>query len=328
MAAVCRRATRSDALVVRVRSARPLRYERGADASVDRPAHVRSASALVSLARHHVVVQDDALFLAKLSASGVGALTLPSADGVRQFDEGRGNKAAKPDLEAGCLWGSSDEPTLVAFGSGSTAARERLLVAPLHGDGLGVPRWIDGAGLYAALREAAGDAQLNIEGAFRSVHGDLCLLQRGNGRGGWNACLVVERAWLDGALRGRKGAARLRHVVTWDLGTLGGVPLGFTDGLATRSGQWLFAASAEASPDAYDDGPVFGSAVGWADDEGGHWAPLVDAAGDDVPCKLEGLARGPGGSLWGVTDADDPDHASELLELVLEGPWPPPAVIA
>lgn len=302
----------------------PLRYAAGAAPALDRPAHVRAASAIVAAPRGHLVIQDDALFLAELVAGEVRAHPLPAPDGVRLFDEGRGNKAAKPDLEAACAWPAAPGPRLLGFGSGSSPRRERVLLADLAG--LAPPRLVEAPELYALLRAALpAGAELNVEGALRTAAGHLRLLQRGNGLGGVDAALDVDAPWVE-ALIAPDGAARpaprLVAARRWDLGALDGVRLGFTDGAALDGPRWLFAAAAEASPDAYGDGPVTGSVVGWADEAGGAWAPLTDPAGGPVVVKLEGLCRLGPGELLGVVDADDPERESELLHLRLDGPWP------
>jgi hypothetical protein len=301
----------------------PLLYADGPDARVDRPAHVRAASALVRAGRGHLVVQDDALFLAAFGDAGVRATPLPSPDGVRQFDDGRGNKALKPDLEAACAWPTSEGEVLVAFGSGSTSRRERVLVTGLRPDGPSGARLVEAGSLYAAVRACLpSDAELNVEGAFRVRAGVLRLLQRGNGRVGVDAVVDVDGRWLDGVVAGAPPEPRVLSCARWSLGHLDGVRLTFTDGSPLDDVRWLFSATAEDSPDTVADGPVTGSVVGWADDDGGAWAPVIDGSGAIVRCKLEGLARVRAGEAWGVVDADDPNAPSELLRLRLDGPWP------
>ena len=100
----------------------PLFYRDGAHAGLDRPAHVRAGSALARIDAHTLaVVQDDASFVAILRGAGTEELVvhdvpLPSAGGVRQFDDARGNKKAKLDLEA-CIVVRGGA-LLIAFGSG------------------------------------------------------------------------------------------------------------------------------------------------------------------------------------------------------------------
>src|SRR5690606_296181 len=155
----------------------PLRFP-SVDAASDLPGHVRAGSGLCRWGERLVVVQDDVNALALLDeGSGVVApLLLPaSADGRRQFSDQRGNKADKLDLEA-CV--VLPDGRLLALGSGSTAARERLvLVESDHR-----VRLVDGGPLYAHLRASADFAgsELNLEGAVVTRQ-QLRLFQRGNG---------------------------------------------------------------------------------------------------------------------------------------------------
>src|SRR4051812_35106923 len=114
------------ALGARVVGRRPLLYTAGADAAIDCPAHVRAGSGLVCLAPGTLaVIQDDACFLAIVSllSGEVRAVPLPAIDGARQFDDRRGNKAKKLDLEILLLAGDR----LLALGSGSSEARETII---------------------------------------------------------------------------------------------------------------------------------------------------------------------------------------------------------
>ena len=87
---------------------RPMRFRLGADATMDRPAFVRAASAIRRVSGGFVVVQDDANVLALLSSLAAPerceALPLPVGPGGRRlFGKGLGNKADKLDLEA-AIW--------------------------------------------------------------------------------------------------------------------------------------------------------------------------------------------------------------------------------
>src|SRR6188768_3824945 len=117
---------RDDRLSARIAERRPLLYAAGASADQDRPAHVRAASGLVWLGGELALVQDDAAFLAFIDAAGrVRGLALPRGPGGhRQFDDERGNKADKLDLEAVFTCGE----LLVGLGSGATPARRRALL--------------------------------------------------------------------------------------------------------------------------------------------------------------------------------------------------------
>ena len=101
--AACRVAVADPALSARVISRAPLLYAGGADAALDRPAHVRAASSLAMVGGRLAIIQDDANFIAVLDPSDgrIESITLPAAaGGERQFDDRRGNKRFKLDLEA------------------------------------------------------------------------------------------------------------------------------------------------------------------------------------------------------------------------------------
>jgi hypothetical protein len=67
-------------LTARITRAVPLLYVDGADPSLDRPAHVRSASGLARVAGCFAVVQDDANFVAVVDAA-TGLARLPASAG-------------------------------------------------------------------------------------------------------------------------------------------------------------------------------------------------------------------------------------------------------
>lgn len=340
-------------LAARVVGRTPLFYGRGADASLDRPAHVRAGSALARLGPDRLaVVQDDASFIAILELASAAEATaggaplvvrdipLPSADGVRQFDDGRGNKKAKLDLEA-CL-ATPDASLLVAFGSGSTPARERVVLVDDPGGSAPRVVIVEAHALYAAMRaeRVFCGSELNVEGAALAGD-DVLLLQRGNGacngalspvdasaRIALGPLLDYLRALAGGGVSTEAAGPPcppLRDVVSWDLGAAGGTRLTFTDAVSTR-GRWTgFLACAEASPDATRDGPVSGVAIGRLDDRTGEaeLAAIVDEHGAPLLDKAEGIAlddRDPH-RAWLVVDRDDPASPAELLELRLGEGW-------
>jgi hypothetical protein len=104
-----------------------------------------------------------------------------------------------------------------------------------------------------------------------------------------------------------------RHVV--ELPLLDGVRLSPTDLIALDAERMLFAAAAEAAPNAYEDGPTVGSCVGVVDAQGRVFElDRIDAPG----LKLEGLAiseRGSPHKLLAVADQDDPASEGSLFEL-------------
>lgn len=328
------RAHHDPALAVRVLRSVPLRYANGADPSLDRPAHVRSASGLAWVDGALAVLQDDANFVAIADpATGLCVpVTLPAGEGgLRQFDAVRGNKSFKLDLEACTAVPSVDGDLLVAFGSGSTARREGIVV--VHGIGNGAPRVerFHAPRFYAALRASADFAgsEMNVEGA--AYHdGRIHLLNRGNGapsadRQPVDALCSVDWAELRAHLEhpADRRSPHPEDVVRYALGTIAGSLLTFTDA-AWIGDRLVFTAAAEDSPNAVDDGPVAGSAVGWIENDGtATLGLLVDAAGAPLAEKVEGVAPGlRPGTLLLCTDPDDPRAPSELLEVELTGPWP------
>ncbi|HEY0017382.1 MAG TPA: hypothetical protein VGC13_13815 [Longimicrobium sp.] len=328
-------ARRDPALRARVVRTVPLTYAEGADAALDRPAHVRAGSGLAWTGGALAVMQDDANFVALADpATGLcRAIPLPAGEGgLRQFDDVRGNKRFKLDLEAcATVPDACGDEMVVAFGSGSSALRERVLhVRDAAGP---APRveLREALTFYARLRDAAefAGSELNVEGAVWRA-GRLVLLNRGNGaavdgRQPVDATCEVEwaalRAYLDGP--GAHPAPGPENVIQYALGEIDGCRLTFTDA-AAFGGALVYTATAEASPNAVDDGPVAGSAVGIIGADGeARWTVLENAAGAGFDAKVEGLARGPRpGTLYVVVDRDDPHLASQLCEVELAGDWP------
>jgi hypothetical protein len=326
-------ARRDEGLGARVVRHVPLLYTEGADDALDRPAHVRAGSGLAWIGDALAVVQDDANFVALVNAATgrAAALPLPTGKGgLRQFDDGRGNKRHKLDLEAcTAVPDGRGGVTLVAFGSGSTAARDWIL--RVEGIGGAEPRvdLREAPGFYALLRQAHDFAggELNVEGAaWRDER--IVLLNRGNGaavddRLAVDAVCEVDWEALRAHLDEDGPPPAPQSIIQYDLGTIGGSRLSFTDA-AAMGGALLYTATAEDSPNTVDDGPVAGSALGVIGADGeARWTELRDADGGRFDGKVEGLARGPRpGTLYVVVDRDDPHHPSHLCEVELGGDWP------
>ena len=338
-------------LTARIVARSPLRYATGADATLDRPAHVRAGSSLAWVGDRLAVVQDDANFLALVDPRDASVLVtaLPAgAGGKRQFDDGRGNKRFKMDLEAvASVAGGAGPPLVVAFGSGSSERRERVVIARgLTPDGISRARVDvavrDAAGLYAALRalRAFAGSELNVEAAMLVHHDEgarLRLFNRGNGaekdgERAVNATCEVDWPALLGHLEQGGPAPEPADVAQYALGDIDGHALGFTDAAlvpaaGSRARHVLYTAAAESSPDATRDGPVAGCAIGVIVEgrvQGSpRWTTLVDASGERMADKVEGIAVDPAEPtrLWVVVDRDEPELPSELCEVRLEGEW-------
>lgn len=320
------------ALSARVVRRRPLFYDAGADPAEDRPAHVRAGSGLAWLGDRLAVLQDDASFLALVEpASGsVEALALPRGpDGRRLFDDERGNKDDKLDLEA-CVGATEDGAALLlAFGSGSTRARETVAEVALGPGPSPRVRLHPAPAFYEALRSEPDFAgsELNLEGAALLGEGRLRLFQRGNGapRGALQPVdATCEVGWQELLAHLRTGGPppRIQDVVRYELGELEGVRLTFTDATPMGDGRVLFLATAEDSPDAVRDGEVFGTALGVLGAPP-RWTPLRGPAGEPLRIKAEGIAidRSDPSRAHVVLDSDGSMAAAELLEVALEGPW-------
>jgi hypothetical protein len=286
----------------------PLRYRRGADAGLDRPAHVRASSALGWLGDRLVAVQDDAAFLAIVDPdTGLcDDVPLPAgAGGRRVFDAGIGNKAHKFDLESVF----ADGDTLVALGSGGPLPARRCAITWRPGE---PARRIDLSRLFDAIGAAVlpGATALNLEGAV--VDGDrLVIANRGGDRAGDqvspDALIAMPLAGFRALLADPDGPIPALQVSRVDLGLLDGAPLHFTD-LAPSPDGILFLAVAEATTSFFDDGAVTGSVVGSLADLRCRRIPGAD--------KVEGICAGRApGELYAVTDPDDPDRPGELLVL-------------
>lgn len=316
----------SENLSARVTRCVPLMYDNGADPEEDQPAHVRSGSALAWVGSRLVVAQDDARILALVTPPGeeVEAFLLPAGeDGVRTYSSQRGNKADKLDLEA-CL---RHKDQLIFFGSGSTTARERVVV--VEGLDNSPASWktriVDASAFYTSLRaehEFSG-SELNLEGTVL-LKDRVCLFQRGNGAPQEdlepvNATCEVS---LAGLLRYLENPAlhsppAIESIRRHELGELDGVRLTFTDATVLED-KLLFLAVAEDSPDTYRDGPVVGVVMGVIDpakhEEPPRWTRLLDTEGQPYLGKAEGIVLDPEdpGRAYVVVDRDDPEVPAEL----------------
>ncbi len=222
----------------------------------------------------------------------------------------------KPDFE--CMahfeaFGRFEHGAILALGSGSAPDRDRATLLELTSDGRPGSDFeiVDLGPLYDHLRADIDD--LNIEGG--AVVGDVFrLMQRGNGPDGRNARVDLDAVAVRSALE--EGDPLQLHAVLsiefYDLGQLKGVPLCFSDASPLPDGRMVFIASAEA-----DDGNV-GSSIGLMDPDGS--LELNEPV--DHNLKLEGLAADVGEDgrvhLLMVSDADDPDKASPLMETYLK----------
>lgn len=282
------------------------------------PSHIAAASGLAVVGAHLVVVADDELHLGvfpfpvQLTSPCVGKLvrlvpgTLPDAPKDR--------KQEKPDHEAIV---SLPDGALLVIPSGSRPSRTRGALVRLTPTGELATRVavVDFAPLFGVLCDQIGP--LNIEGGV--VFGDrLLLFQRGLGADAINGIvsldlpgILADLATPDPSVTG----ASLDPVLRLDLGHVGRIPLTFTDA-AVWGERIIYTAAAEATTDAYDDGPIGGSVLGVL---GQDFEPLWQAPlGSE---KFEGVAVTSStratAQLLLVTDADDRSKAGNLYRATL-----------
>lgn len=286
----------------------------GSSDTSDPPPHVSAASSLVRHEGQIYVVADDEYSLLTFPIEGE-----EPGHFMRILDGQGGGQKDKPDLESLALlprWGEWRQGCLLALGSGSSEARNRGALIVL-GDGARPTEEhlaIDLLPLYERLADEVKG--LNIEGA-EVVDDTLWLMQRGNEEGD-NALINLELSKVMQALKDDRTlpADSLRAVDHVDLGQLQGVRLCFSDASALPDGRVVFAASTEESDSDAPDGQVYGSALGVIDREGS--VSFVEPV--DMIIKIEGIdARHRGNEIevLMVTDADDPEQPSPLLEALI-----------
>jgi hypothetical protein len=281
-----------------------------------------AASGLVCVGHHAYVIADDEHHLGHFDLKTNAPVSLLRLfEGHLPRDKGK-RKKAKPDLESLVVLPTLDlypHGALLALGSGSRPSRCRgtLLALDEAGAIQGFALQLDLSVLYGPLQLQFSD--LNIEGAFFAEN-QLHLLQRGN-KGGPSARISFEwtsfAEWLLGASTQVPVATRVQRV---EPGSVDGVPLAPTDAAALPGGSWVFCTVAENTSDSYTDGACVASAIGIVD-KSGRITHLEHLHGNP---KVEGIALDPDGDaassdlrLLLVTDADDPEQASQLLRVTL-----------
>jgi hypothetical protein len=234
-------------------------------------APVRAASAIVGLGDGWLVAQDDANHVAwHRPGHAIARVRLfPTNEGVDSFSPSDGTKHLKPDIEVACRVVDRDgADAALLLGSGSTARRMRAALVRL-GPGGPTVETSDLASLYRRVAQVLGIevAALNLEGAA-VLDGSLHLFNRGTPAADVpSQSVILEVAALMDAWRSPN---RIESLVVgagsvYDLGNMNGVGLALTDAVAIGQDLFLMSAAAEDTPNAYDDGPVVGSALALAD---------------------------------------------------------------
>lgn len=269
------------------------------------PLHeVRAGSAVVWADDRLLVVQDDAT-----SAFWIDPVTGVATRLILEGDGAPLSKADKPDYEAAFVGFGG---TIYIVGSGSSPKRRRVArFDPWSAAGTAIEHF-DCPRLFDALAAALGDTP-NIEGAVL-LQGTVRLFHRGAG-GRPSATADVPLGALEG------GPAAVRDVIRHDLGAVNGVALTFTDAAPIgRRDAILYLAVAEDTPNAIDDGPIVGAAVGVIEAGAARYALLEEPDGSPSLRKIEGVAIDAGSNRgFLVTDPDDPNCPAELCRFMIEG---------
>ncbi len=271
---------------------------------------VRAGSALVQVGDRLLLAQDDDHTLVWVTVDGesVNCTHAPLHE-----KSGPQTKAAKPDFEAATML---PDGRVLVIGSGSAPPRRTVvLLHPETGDF----ELRDAGRLYDLVTAALGHTP-NLEGVVW-IDGGVRLFHRGHAE--------QTNAVVDMTIDPDDTAhAAIRSVQRWDIGTVPGasgpVALTVTDAETDSHGRDWFLAAAEDTPNAIDDGPVVGAAIGHRSPTGDSAMALIMEA-DGTPCarKAEGLVLTPDlRTAWLVTDPDDEELNAELCRVRLEG-WPP-----
>jgi len=292
--------------------------------SAGRGKFLSAASGLVMSGTHYLVVADDELQMGVFKTSGGDPGSLFRLLPGDLSAEKKARKKLKPDFESMTMLSAevsgNAHGAVLVLGSGSTTHRDQAVVVPLDANGMpatGVRR-VDFSPLYDTLRDRL--PELNIEGQI--VTGTtLRLFQRGNGAKSRNALVDLDLSRLLPALRTGQAVDRNAVVAIHpvELGTLGKIPLTFTDATLLPDGRTVFLAAAEDTTSTYEDGTIGGSAVGILNRE--NQVTVLRPLNKQI--KAEGVAAtlAADGSihLLLVDDADDPAATGYLLKATLCG---------
>ena len=290
-----------------------LRELRRLDLEGDDPPHVAGASGVVRRGDFVYVIGDD------LTALAVFRVGRPDPGELRPVFAGE-RFASKPDVEALTLLPPSDGHPygmLLGLGSGSGEGRDRGFFWSLDADGAlhREPQTVDLAPLYGRLgREVE---HLNIEGAC--VMGErLWLMHRGNHAETTNVVAELSLEEVVASLHGDRtiDVHELSALRSYDLGTMDGVELTFSDATPLDDRVLVFTASAEEDGGSDPNGAIRGSVVGTIDLDG----EVTRLRTVDRRYKVEGVHAAVDTGVMDlvfVCDQDDPEEASPLLSATM-----------
>lgn len=290
--------------------------------------NIPSASGLEVVGNNIYIVGDDSPYLYQLDNNFklIDKIALTDTAG---FESGRVAKDKKMDLESMASFSANGKTHLLIFGSGSTEARMKAIVAEVDVATGKVSNMntYPLERLYKKLQQderVVGSAILNIEGAAVES-GKLYLMHRGVNKEP-NVLLVYDLENFIVFLA-EEGEVPTERVIPLKLKELNGFEAGLS-GAHIFDGKLFFTASVEGTTDAIADGEVFGSYVGFIDldslekNNGQSVSPasalLTHKNGSIYKGKAESLIVSKGkksGSYSVLVVSDDDQGHSELLKV-------------
>jgi hypothetical protein len=289
-----------------------------------------SASGLEIINNKIYVIGDDSPLLYQLQADTWEQKATYPLFQTNHFANGRIPKPLKPDLE--CLAGLKfkNNDYLLAFGSGSTAVRDtcyqiQLAHAPETDP---VIQAISLKSLYSTLQTdiaVTAGGTLNLEAAAASAE-HLYLLQRSVSNGP-DALLIFALPDFMAYLQQSAGPVPAYTIIRFQLPSINGIKAGFS-GASFFDGKIFITASVENTNDAYLDGEVLGSFVGYipvpqAPNPEVQTTRLRDSSGQFYRGKVESISiiqKIATNQYRALAITDNDDGQSELLELELTLP--------
>jgi hypothetical protein len=246
-----------------------------------------SASAVEYLDGKLYLVGDDATCILVLNREYQVIHSIAIADSAVK----RIAKAEKPDFEASALITLHGEHYLLASGSLATAKRRQLLLVPLTAPGN--IQQISYSDAFITQLLSSGIHELNVEGA--TVVGDTLLLSnRGNDTYPLNQLILIRNGFWE------QEAIPAFSVVPLTLLTPTQVFAGVSELCYVADKDLLLCTlSSEATANAYDDGAIGDSYIGWVKDISQKlsgtslamdgWLNLVEADPAFITQKIEGI---------------------------------------
>ena len=214
---------------------------------------VRSASGIVKSKDGFYVVGDDSPFLYSLNKN-FKTISKSKIHSIIDYIGTRIEKSKKPDFEALEM---IDDDEIIAFGSGSKSP-ERDVFKRISLRDIASVKSNQISSFYDSLRNSRvlKNADLNIEAAaYRN--GILYLFNRGN-----NVIFSLSYCEFLSYLEGETSLPKPK-IDSYTLPKINGLEAGFSGATVLKNNPYIiFTASVEDTPNAYDDGEIYGSFIG------------------------------------------------------------------